>query len=250
MYYYYPNGNTYPRGNTNERASAFIGIWITGTGNMSEQNGRQEKKDLIAQRLIEVRNHLGWSIRDAVEKLGYVRSRYTNWELAIRMPGYQELEDIGTVTGVNPGYFVGWTNRMIDSSYIVLDRTTVKTKDGSITVKNATDVAAYRDDYLQEKNLKAGSLITVRSEDDSMKGVIERGDLALVDMSRKQSAVLDLFAILVGDRVWIRWIRPEINGGYTMSAEDRSQYPDETLSPEQLESLEIIGRVAIIERER
>jgi len=217
---------------------------------MSQQSDRQDKKELIAQRLIEVRNHLGWSIRDAVEALGYVRSRYTNWELGIRMPGYQELEDIGNVTGCNPGYFVGWTNRMIDSSYVVLDRTTVKTRVGSITVQNATDVAAYRDDYLAEKGLKPSSIITVKAEDDAMEGVISKGDLALIDMSRKPDAVRDLFAILVGDRIWLRWIRPEINGSYTMSAENSHQYPDETLTTGQLQQLNIIGRVAIIEHER
>ena len=98
--------------------------------------------------------------------------------------------------------------------------------------------------------LKPSSIITVKAEDDAMEGVISKGDLALIDMSRKPDAVRDLFAILVGDRIWLRWIRPEINGSYTMSAENSHQYPDETLTTEQLQQLNIIGRVAIIEHER
>ena len=215
---------------------------------MSEH--RIDKRDVIAQRLMDARKHLGWSINDAVEALGYNRSRYTNWELGIRMPGFQEIEDIATVMGCNPGFFVGWTNRMINSSYVVLDRTTVKTSKGNINVQNATDVAAYREDHLAARNLTVGYTITINIEDDVMRGVASKGDIALVDMTRKRSKTRDLFAILAGDRLWVRWIRPEVDGSYTMSAEDSNQYPDQLLTAQQLDEYDIIGRVAIIEHER
>lgn len=215
---------------------------------MSEH--RTDKRDIIAQRLIDARKHLGWSINDAVDALGYNRSRYTNWELGIRMPGFQEIEDIATVMGCNPGFFVGWTNRMINSSYVVLDRTTVKTSRGNINVQNATDVAAYREEHLVERNITPVNTITIKIEDDVMDGVASKGDIALVDMTRKRSKTRDLFAILAGDRLWVRWIRPELDGSYTMSAEDSKQYPDQLLNAQQLDEYDIIGRVAIIEHER
>jgi hypothetical protein len=55
-----------------------------------------------------------------------------------------------------------------------------------------------------------------------------------------------MFAILVGDRLWLRWVRQTLQGDYTVQAENRDGYPDQILSADQLAELSILGRVRMI----
>jgi hypothetical protein len=48
----------------------------------------------------------------------------------------------------------------------------------------------------------------------------------------------------------VRWIRPEINGSFTIAAEDTEHYPDNRLTKDGLTELRIIGRVTRISRDR
>lgn len=209
-----------------------------------------ETQGIIASRLIKARLDQGWSIAEAARRMGFSRSRYSNWELDIRQPRYEELETAANALGVSPAWLAGWSGHQRGSPYRPISRTTALVGGDSLHIANATDIEALRDDYLTERDLKARQLIHIRIDDDAMADVVRRGDLVLVDLSRQRSEIRDLFAILVNGRVWVRWIRPELSGNYTLSAEDSRQYPEETLTPQQLDELAVIGRIARIERDR
>jgi transcriptional regulator with XRE-family HTH domain len=209
-----------------------------------------DDRGIIAKRLVEARLDQGWSIAEAARRMHFSRSRYSNWELDIRQPRYEELETAANVLGVSPAWLAGWSDQHSESDYRPINRTTALLGDENTHIANATDIEALRQGYLEERNLEARQLIHIRIDDDAMADVVKRGDLVLVDLSRRRSEIRDLFAILVNGRVWVRWIRPELSGNYTLSAEDSRQYPEETLTPEQLERLNIIGRIARIERDR
>lgn len=211
-----------------------------------------QETNVLGERLRELRKRKGLKAVDLAKALDITRARYSNWELGIRNPQYRELVLLADHLNVNPGYLLGWINDEIYSTHLPVDRTTVKRADGSeISVPNANANHAYSQAFLKQHGFEARQLIALSVEDDSMKDVVCKGDTVLVDMKRTRSPIRDLFAILINDRVWIRWIRPEIDGkSYTLSAEDSSQYPDRPLSQSELEALDIIGRVARIERDR
>lgn len=210
-----------------------------------------ERHLVLKDRLKETRQQLGMSANDVAKALGYTRSRYSNWEYGIRKPQINEIENVANTLGVNPAYLVGWMKSPNEAAYKPINRTTVKGKSGSVVIPTANDTTAYNEKHLAKRQLDPANLISITVEDDAMRDVVCKGDNVLIDMSRKRSQVRDLFAILVHDRVWIRWIRPELDGKtYTLSAEDSSQYPDDTLTAEQMKALDIIGRVARIERDR
>lgn len=210
-----------------------------------------QETNVLGERLRELRGRHGLKAVDLANSINVNRARYSNWELGIRNPQYKELVMLADKLNVNPAYLLGWINDEIYSTHLPIDRATVKRSDGSeVSVPNTTADHAYSNEYLKQRGFQARQLIALIADDDSMKDVVRKGDTVLVDMQRKRSPSRDLFAILINDRVWIRWIRPEIDGeSYTLSAEDSKQYPDQPLSKEQLEALDIIGRVARIERD-
>ncbi|MDI3269027.1 S24 family peptidase, partial [Pseudomonas sp. AL15] len=101
--------------------------------------------------------------------------------------------------------------------------------------------------FLDSLNLDSTCLLPFTATDRSMRGLIEEGDKVLIDRSITNALNRDdLFAILVGERIWIRWIRQDIEGQYKIQAEDRDKYPDDVVSAEKLKDLQILGRIKMI----
>ncbi|MNC69124.1 hypothetical protein D3C75_1197850 [compost metagenome] len=60
----------------------------------------------------------------------------------------------------------------------------------------------------------------------------------------------DMFALLVNGRVWVRWIRPEIDNTYSIASDDQGKYPDQKVSADELQKYQIIGRVVLTTKRR
>jgi len=69
------------------------------------------RTQVIADRLRERRVAAGFTTQKAAaEELGMTRSRYKNFEIALRTPDYDIIEMIGNVFNTSPAYLCGWTN--------------------------------------------------------------------------------------------------------------------------------------------
>ncbi|MBT26670.1 MAG: hypothetical protein CML60_09790, partial [Rhodobacteraceae bacterium] len=66
------------------------------------------------------------------------------------------------------------------------------------------------------------------------------GDELLINQAETIPMYTNIFAIMVRGNIWIRRIRPEPDGGYTMQANDKSIQPDTKVS---LDDINIVGRV-------
>ncbi|WP_218936687.1 S24 family peptidase, partial [Priestia megaterium] len=93
-------------------------------------------------------------------------------------------------------------------------------------------------------------LLSIIQLDKSMGDLVPEGAEVLLDMSQRIVRGGDLFGIAVQSNIWIRSIRPELDGTFTLSSEDREHYPEKILTQEQLDNLNIIGRVARIAVDR
>lgn len=210
---------------------------------------------IISERLAQSRREKGWTLRETAESIQVGLSRYSNWELGLRVPRYDELVKLAEAFGKPPAWLAGFTDlqgKAISGAedYVAVNRTTVATRDGTARIKNASDTTAFKVEYLQQRGIGADKFLLIYADDDAMADVIQQGDELLIDRSRTRSDTIDLFAFLVDGRAWVRWFRPEIDGTVTITAERADRHPPQHVTREQLDDLVILGRVARIARDR
>lgn len=219
-----------------------------------------ELRKIVAQRIKRCRQDKGWTIDETARRLSEVSgeritgSRYSNWEQELRMPAPEQMIQLGEAFGVPPAWLQGFTSNdslsPVSTNYVTANSPSITTKAGLISVAQASDATAYSLDYLEKRGLNKNKLLAIRQLDGSMTGVIEEGDEVLLNREATTVQGADLFGIVVNGAIWVRWIRPQIDGAFIIAAQDREQYPDQQMAAEQLESLDIIGRVARISHDR
>ncbi len=210
---------------------------------------------IISERLAQSRREKGWTLKETAASIHVGLSRYSNWELGLRVPRYDELVRLAESFGKSPSWLAGFTDHpgTVASGaeeYIAINRASIATRDGTVRIKNASDSTAFKADYLKRRDIASDKILLVYADDDAMADVIQHGDELLIDRSRTRSDTIDLFAFVVDGRAWVRWFRPEIDGTITLTAERSDRHPPEHLSRDQLNDLIILGRVARIARDR
>ena len=211
-------------------------------------------RDKIAPRLKACRTANGWTFAESAKRLAAVigapviPSRYGNWELGINTPPLEIFIGLGKLFGRPPAWLAGLTDddgkAPETQHYSVPPLSTVPSACG--TVDLGEDALAFHNTFLERHKLKRENILLVEAPDDAMTGIIDQGDLALIDLAETRVTRNDIFAIMVNGRLWLRWIRQEIAGDYAIQAEKRERYPDQPVSAEQLNSLHILGRVRVI----
>ena len=82
--------------------------------------------------------------------------------------------------------------------------------------------------------------MNIFAPDDAMTGDIEKGDEILINRAETIPAYTHIFAIMMRGNIWVRRIRPEPDGSFTMEANNKSIQPDTKVS---LDDIHILGRV-------
>lgn len=212
--------------------------------------------NVISERLAQSRKEKGWTLEECAVAMKVNSSRYSNWEYGLRVPKHNELLKAADAFGVSAAWLAGFTDYRghvvgEGSDYITAANPTVATQsNGAIKLSNASGSTAFHADYLAKRNIPEHKILLLTADDDTMTPTIQKGDELLIDRSRTHSKTADLFALVVNGRAWVRWIRPEIAGGYTITAENSELYPPQQLSVDEFKKLDVIGRVARISRDR
>lgn len=219
-----------------------------------------ELQATVAKRIKQCRTSHGWTMDETAKRLSVIAgkemspSRYSNWELGLRMPGPEQMIHLGQLFGKPAAWVQGFTDNdslsAVSSSYVTANSPNILTKSGLLTLSQATDSTAYSLDYLAGRGLNRNKLLSIRQLDTSMQGVVDEGAEVLLDLEHQTVRGADLFGIAVAGHIWIRFIRPEMDGTYTLTAADNSQYVDQNLTPEQFKDIDVIGRVARIAHDR
>lgn len=214
-----------------------------------------ELKQKIAARIRQARNEKGWTIDETSRQLGITVSRFSNWEQAIRTPKHEQVVQLANLFGKNPGWIAGYIDNQGETAN-GLDYATANlqylpnNKQGVEFVEQVSNSTAFKIEYLKERGLEENKISLVKVIDDSMADELFEGDEVLIDQTTKTPKTNDLFAILVNGQIWIRRIRPELDGGFTICAGDSTRWPDQKVtSPEELAKLDIVGRVCRIMRD-
>lgn len=210
---------------------------------------------VIGKRLRKCRNDRNWTLEEAAEQMSRAAGETINvtrlnmWELGLRLPKIELFLMMGKVYQIPPAYLAGLDNDQGAARYVFPQSNPVI--DGLSADQLIGDHAAgFHVDYLAECGIPRDNLLLFRMPDDSMRGAIDRNERALIDLSDREVLHKGLFALLVNGRPWIRWIRPEVDGSFTITAADSEQYPEKQVGLSELAAFQIIGRVALIMRRR
>lgn len=214
-------------------------------------------REIIGQRLRMCRKQKGWTTEDVANRLNITKSRYSNWEQGLRSPKQEQIFDLADIFDKAPAWIAGYSDVEAQPAnslhFVALNESTISLKDTILKLQSVSDSSALNINYIKRRGLNENKLTMLLAPDSSMAGdkdIIIEGDEILIDRTHTTPNKADLFAILVNDQIWIRWIRPEITGTYTIAAEDKENYPDKHLSLEELSELKIVGRVTRICRDR
>lgn len=215
---------------------------------------------LVSERLRQCRHHTGWTMVETAKRLTKLSgekmtsTRYSNWENAQRLPAPEEIIKLAALFNKPAAWLQGFTDNdsvgIIADRYIVPSESCLVTNAGVFTITQASEHTAYSVDYIRNRGLDRNNLLSIIQIDNSMRDVVPEGAEVLLDTGHKTVRGGDLFGLAVQGTIWIRSIRPELDGTFTLSAVDREHYPDKILTKEQLENLNLIGRVARIAVDR
>jgi transcriptional regulator with XRE-family HTH domain len=219
-----------------------------------------ELRKIVALRIRQCRKGKGWTIEETANRMFATTgekisgSRYANWEQGLRMPAAEQVMQMAQVFGCSPAWLQGFTNNdslsPVSSSYVSANSPNVSTRNGLQAISNTSACSAFSLEYLECRGLNKNALLSVTQIDNSMTGIVEKGDECLLDLQQNTVTGADLFGIYVGGSVWIRQLIPHVDRTVTLSAQDRDAYPDRQLSAEEVAALDIVGRVVRISHDR
>ena len=164
-------------------------------------------------------------------------------ELKLHMPlGYLDSD------GHKPMAVDAWSSPsdLPAGVYALVPRIAVSLSAGNGTLvdeESNLPALAFREDWLrkqlvtQKKNLRVVSV-----SGDSMEPYLFNGDLALVDTGQAEVQDGQVYAISHSGELRIKRLIKKFNGGLAIRS-DNAKYPEESLTPDEANSLKIIGRL-------
>lgn len=215
---------------------------------------------VVSQRLKDCRAATGWTLEETAKRLTDLSgtpiaySRYSNWELGLRMPPVDQVVLLAKLFGKTPAWLQGYTDNdslsAVTSNYVTANPPNIPTKNGLLALPQVTDNTAFSLEYIESRGLNRNKLLCIKQIDSSMAPLIAEGAEVLLDGDQVTVRGADLFGIVVAGTIWIRWICPEMNNTFTLKASDTQQYPDSKLTRDELDQLDIVGRVVRISHDR
>lgn len=215
---------------------------------------------VVSQRLKDCRAATGWTLEETAKRLTDLSgtpiaySRYSNWELGLRMPPVDQVVLLAKLFGKTPAWLQGYTDNdslsAVTSNYVTANPPNIPTKNGLLALPQVTDNTAFSLEYIENRGLNRNKLLCIKQIDSSMAPLIAEGAEVLLDGDQVTVRGADLFGIVVAGTIWIRWICPEMNNTFTLKASDTQQYPDSKLTRDELDQLDIVGRVVRISHDR
>jgi len=178
--------------------------------------------------IMQRRKKLGLNMVETSKKLSelegqpFSRSQWNNWELGIREPSHHFYESMAKILGT--------TRELLAWDFL----------------KNSTNNQVSQIDRLAERGINRDNILTHVAMDNSCSPKIDKGDEVLINSAINTVDKLGLYVIKGNGGLWIKWIRPELSGGFTVYCTDKENYPDQKV--ESVDDLDIIGSVVNINR--
>ena len=114
---------------------------------------------------------------------------------------------------------------------------------GSVPISEIpTTRVAFEQRWLTDIGVQPSSAVILAAQGDSMEPTIRNGSPLLVDTSKTEVKSGFIYVIAVGDDLLVKRVRRRLDGLVELIS-DNSAYAPETLGPDSLQQLRVIGRV-------
>lgn len=198
-------------------------------------------RNIIGDRIRERRNLKGWTAREAAANASMVSDekistgRWQNWECGQRSPGVELYPVLAKVLDTTPQYLAAWTTEA--GIGIETNKYTV----ANVNPGGEEDELAFHVGYLKSLGYSENAVHFMRAKDDSLAPDIQRGDLVLFD--KKDTDIHHgIYALNANGETFIRRVRREIGGNFTVYGNDDKHTPAQTFSAQQFAAFDVIGR--------
>ncbi len=104
---------------------------------------------------------------------------------------------------------------------------------------------AFRKDWLRQQGLNINSLAAITAHGESMEPTISEGALLLIDTSQRTVGGDAVYVLRRDGHLYTKRLQRLYNGSVRVSS-DNPAYVDETVPPDQVDRLDIVGRVVWI----
>ena len=102
---------------------------------------------------------------------------------------------------------------------------------------------AFRESWLKKKSVSSRNNLRVLEVDGpSMEPLLMDGDVVLIDLGQRDVVDQSVYAIAYGNELRIKRLSKRFDGGLIIRS-DNQQYPEEVISPGDMEHVRVIGRM-------
>lgn len=209
----------------------------------------------LGERLLMARKSKRLTQRDLAVKAGISQTTISDIERG-RNGGSTELMSIAKVLGVSVDYLLTGRDNSQEVEIIATDEDfafipfyDVKASCGNgyhngdhVVVKGEL---AFKRTWLKAENLQEKDLAIITAKGDSMSPTISEGAILLVNSNYSRIENGRVYALMVGDEVRVKRLFIGFSGDCRITSDNQNKtlYPDETISANDLAGLHIIGRV-------
>lgn len=164
-------------------------------------------------------------------------------EVALRLPpGFldQQGED-----GLSP--IVTWSKPedLPRGVYALVPRISVKLSAGhGVVAEQEHDVPplAFTEEWIRSRNVSSKDNLRIcKVTGDSMAPYLDEGDVVMIDLGQTQIIDNRVYCIRYGDELRIKRLCKRFDGGIRIIS-DNKDWPEESLAPDQLQHIAVIGR--------
>lgn len=209
----------------------------------------------VADRMQKVAEHVGGASRLA--ELSAVPLRTLNEYLAGRKVPTERMVAIADAADVSVEWLAagrGAMARARDSvtgdlttpeGFVLVPRYEVRAAAGAGAMVQSEQIVGYlafKSDWLRIIGRSARNLVVIEATGDSMEGTIGHGDVMLVDRNDTQLKHGRIYALVYGGALVVKRIERRRDGSMVIKS-DNPTYAPETVTPEEVNDLHIVGEV-------
>ncbi|OEF50998.1 hypothetical protein A1OW_10375 [Enterovibrio norvegicus] len=190
-------------------------------------------------RLKAERNAAGLTAVQAAAASGMTKSAWLNYECGIRSPHISKIPALAKAVNSTASYLAMFTDHKGEAAdewpYVV-----ARDESGKI---DSSRFLSFEIGELKQRGISERDIVFIPARDNAMAPEINEGDMVLIDKKKNTATDNAIYAVIdPAGNAQLRRIRPDIEGGYTMLANDKTAVDDVKLTQDALSNIRILGR--------
>lgn len=206
----------------------------------------------VGERIKQARERASMTQSELARAVGVRPQSVQQWERGETDPRGKRMDAIAGALGVDKlwlllGAEAPGTSPDVQEQYSLVQKVSVELSAGpgcEVGFEEVEDHLAFRTEWLRSKGLRAESLRAVYARGESMAPRIQNGDILLVDTTRRPIVDGAVYAVRYDRDVRVKRLTWRFDGALIIRSDNPDPaYRDEIVPREQLEAVNLLGRV-------